>query len=87
MIRIFQETPFGIGDHVCLDRFASQHLLTVLRLRKGEQFVTFNGQGGEYHVELVDEKKKCAVVNVMSYDPIDRKSPVVCAFRTRPVAW
>ncbi|PHQ79443.1 MAG: 16S rRNA (uracil(1498)-N(3))-methyltransferase [Coxiella sp. (in: Bacteria)] len=76
MIRIFQETPLGIGEDVCLDRFASQHLLTVLRLRKGEQFVTFNGQGGEYHVELVDEQKKCAVVHVVSHDPIDRESPL-----------
>ncbi len=47
-IRIYQHTELASGNSVSLDKVASNHLLRVLRLRQGDEFVLFNGDGCEY---------------------------------------
>lgn len=51
-IRIYQDTKLASGSSVSLDKLASNHLLRVLRLRQGEQFILFNGDGCEYPSKL-----------------------------------
>lgn len=47
-IRIYQDAELSSGNAVPLDKVASNHLLRVLRLRQGDEFILFNGDGFEY---------------------------------------
>lgn len=51
-IRIYQDTELASGSSVSLDKVASNHLLRVLRLRQGDEFTLFNGDGCEYPSKL-----------------------------------
>ncbi|HEY9201476.1 MAG TPA: 16S rRNA (uracil(1498)-N(3))-methyltransferase [Gammaproteobacteria bacterium] len=51
-IRIYQHAELASGSSVSLDKVASNHLLRVLRLRQGDEFILFNGNGREYPSKL-----------------------------------
>ncbi len=36
---------------------SAHHVITVLRMRKGQQLILFNGQGGQFTVEIVSAEK------------------------------
>lgn len=48
------------------------HWVKVLRAQVGDAATLFNGQGGEYNVELCDVSKKTASVMVQSFNPANR---------------
>jgi len=58
-IRVFHGTPLKGKERVALDAAAAKHLLTVLRLKAGDEFTLFDGSGFEYGavLELVDKKQ------------------------------
>ncbi len=63
-IRIYQDTELASGTSVPLDKVASNHLLRVLRLRQGDEFILFNGDGCEYPSKLeVSAKTAIAQIN------------------------
>jgi len=37
---------------------SAHHIITVLRMRKGQQLILFNGQGGQFTAEIVSTAKK-----------------------------
>lgn len=51
-IRIYQHAELASGSSLSLDKVASNHLLRVLRLRQGDEFILFNGDGREYPSKL-----------------------------------
>jgi 16S rRNA (uracil1498-N3)-methyltransferase len=72
MPRFFIEADLAVETRVELTETVFHHWVKVLRAQVGDQATLFNGQGGEYEVELVDIAKKSAVVQVNHFNPSNR---------------
>lgn len=72
MPRFFIEADLNVDTTVELTETVFHHWVKVLRAQKGEKATLFNGQGGEYEVELVDVAKKTASVFVSAFNPENR---------------
>ncbi len=74
--RLFVPLPLERGQELALPEGPRRHLLQVLRARPGQALVLFNGEGGEFHGELVSASKREARVHLVDFDPVDRESPL-----------
>lgn len=72
MPRFFIDADLAVETTVELTETVFHHWVKVLRAQTGEQAILFNGQGGEYQVELTEVNKKTASVAVLSHNPDDR---------------
>lgn len=58
MIRLFISSSLQ-GDNIILSELADVHyLINVMRKKKGDRFLAFNKEDGEYEVEIVEISKK-----------------------------
>lgn len=66
--RIYQEEELEVGQSITLDRNAANHVSRVLRMKRGDQLILFNGRGGEYNatLEKVDRNATCAHIDTYS---------------------
>lgn len=55
----------GLFIDLCDD--VAHYVRTVLRLKKGQELVLFNGMGGEYRSRIVEVSKKTVNVHVLEY--------------------
>jgi 16S rRNA (uracil1498-N3)-methyltransferase len=62
--RLFLEAPLAEGLEVALDRDRANYLLNVLRLKRGDGVLLFNGHDGEWQAELTGEGRKFAAIRV-----------------------
>lgn len=74
--RIYQPSSFILAGATLLEDKAAHHLINVLRLTAGDQFIVFNGEGGEYLVELISSHKKSARLKVIEYRETAAESPL-----------
>jgi 16S rRNA (uracil1498-N3)-methyltransferase len=74
--RIYYPYPIKCHELVTLDEPASRHLLTVLRLRPGDDLQIFNGEGGAFLAKLHTIQKKLAVVAVGDWLDAECESPL-----------
>ncbi len=58
MPRFYIEAELAVDTQVELTETVFHHWVKVLRAQVGETATLFNGQGGEYEVELVEVTKK-----------------------------
>ncbi|WP_210497306.1 16S rRNA (uracil(1498)-N(3))-methyltransferase [Microvirga antarctica] len=58
--RLFVDSPLIAGHRIGLDRAQANYLLNVLRLKGGDAVLVFNGQDGEWRVEIAVEGRKAA---------------------------
>ena len=72
MPRFYIETDLAVDTIVELTETVFHHWVKVLRAQNGEKATLFNGQGGEYEVELVDVAKKAASVKITQFNPANR---------------
>lgn len=72
MPRFYIETDLAVDTTVELTETVFHHWVKVLRAQNGEKATLFNGQGGEYEVELVDVAKKSASVFISAFNPANR---------------
>ncbi|HJF27026.1 16S rRNA (uracil(1498)-N(3))-methyltransferase [Acinetobacter bohemicus] len=72
MPRFFIEADLAVDQTLELTEPVFHHWIKVLRAQVGEKATLFNGQGGEYEVELVDIAKKSAMVQVNHFNPTNR---------------
>jgi 16S rRNA (uracil1498-N3)-methyltransferase len=63
--RVFHSSPLKGKERVTLDAAAAKHLLTVLRLKAGDEFVLFDGSGFEYAAALELADKKQTLVKIL----------------------
>ncbi|MDO4570412.1 MAG: RsmE family RNA methyltransferase [Planctomycetia bacterium] len=61
---------------VSLEGDEAHHLIHVMRVKKGEPIVLFNGSGKEFLGEVVDVGKKALSVEIQSAHVVDRESSV-----------
>lgn len=73
MNRFYVPLALQVAQTVELPENVFHHWTRVLRAKIGEQAILFNGQGGEYLVELSEINKKNAQVHILDYNPINRK--------------
>jgi 16S rRNA (uracil1498-N3)-methyltransferase len=60
--RLFVEAPLGAGAQFAATPEQANYLLSVLRLREGDEILTFNGRDGEWRARLIDVgKRRCAI--------------------------
>ena len=72
MPRFYIEAELAVDTQVELTETVFHHWVKVLRAQVGETATLFNGQGGEYEVELVEVTKKTAQVQIKSFNPDNR---------------
>jgi 16S rRNA (uracil1498-N3)-methyltransferase len=64
------------GDTLALPESASAHLGRVLRARPGDAVTLFNGQGGEYHAQILTIDRRSVRVRIGAHHAIERESPL-----------
>ena len=72
MPRFYIEAELAVDTQIELTETVFHHWCKVLRAQVGDQATLFNGQGGEYHVELTEVAKKSATVQVLTFNPANR---------------
>jgi 16S rRNA (uracil1498-N3)-methyltransferase len=62
--RLFVDAPLSAGAEVLPDRNQTNYLLNVLRIRRGEDILLFNGRDGEWQAKLTGTEKRSASLTV-----------------------
>ena len=66
MSRFFSPPESVKGDKIFIEGKEAHHLLKVMRLKTGDEVIIFDGQGKEYQGIIIEERKKSAVVRILS---------------------
>jgi 16S rRNA (uracil1498-N3)-methyltransferase len=56
--RVYLDAPLAGGNEVLLDRDQANYLLNVLRLKRGDEVLLFNGRDGEWQAKLAGTGKR-----------------------------
>jgi len=64
--RLFVDIPLAAGAEVLLDRTQANYLLNVLRAKRGDQVLLFNGRDGEWQASLAGTGKRALSLTVGS---------------------
>lgn len=76
MTRIHIPGPLVEHQDLPLPEPAFRHLIQVLRMQSGENFIVFNGEGGEFQAQLTQVEKKRASARIGAHRAVDRESPL-----------
>ena len=76
--RFFAPVQLSLGAEIDLPERVARHC-AVLRLRRGDAVVLFNGEGGEFSAELTRVSRRDARAHVISRQTSERESPLVIA--------
>lgn len=63
--RLFVEAPFAAGATLELSREHTNYLLTVLRMKKADALVVFNGVDGAWMARIADDHRKGATLEIV----------------------
>jgi 16S rRNA (uracil1498-N3)-methyltransferase len=56
--RLYVDAALAAGSEIALEREQANYLLNVLRLKRGEELLLFNGRDGEWQAELAGQGKR-----------------------------
>jgi 16S rRNA (uracil1498-N3)-methyltransferase len=74
--RLYVALPLATNEQVELDDDSSHYLRTVLRLKKDDAIILFNGSGGEYSCVLGEVSRKTVSAMVKSWSDRSVESPL-----------
>jgi 16S rRNA (uracil1498-N3)-methyltransferase len=74
--RAYVEAALREGATVALPDAVAHHLTSVLRMRAGDAFIVFNGEGGEFEATLDAIGKKSVTARIGAHRATDRESPL-----------
>lgn len=74
--RFYQADTLKVNHSLELSPENFRHAIQVMRLKLSSRLILFNGEKGEYLAELSEINKKSASVNIITFDPINRESPL-----------
>ena len=74
--RIYQTIQTQAGDEIELAEHAVKHLIQVLRMREGEAFILFNGQGQAWQARIASVSKRLAKALIEDCLTEDLESPL-----------
>ena len=66
-IRIYTDAPLAVSARVVLSGEASRHLLRVLRCRRNDDIILFNGRGGSYTGRISSVSGGAVQVEVLGF--------------------
>ena len=67
--RLYVPSPLAENTAIQLDDDSSHYLRSVLRLKKDDAIVIFNGEGGEYLANALEVTRKAVTLMVGAYQP------------------
>jgi 16S rRNA (uracil1498-N3)-methyltransferase len=62
--RLYADAPLAAGEKVALDRDQANYLINVLRCKRGDEVLLFNGREGEWRARLAGVGKKTLAAEV-----------------------
>ena len=74
--RVYVQTELRQGQELNLPKDVSHHFLNVLRLKPSDDVIVYNGQGGEFHAEVLETSKKSVTVFLTDYKDISRTTSI-----------
>jgi len=75
--RILVDADLQAGEYITLPEPATRHLIKVLRLRSGQEFIAFDGRNpSEAVAVLVETGKKSATAKILTITEVERESPL-----------
>lgn len=74
--RFYQESNLENKQELELSQANHRHAIQVLRMKLGESLILFNGKGGEYLAKLISIDKRKSHVELKSFSPVNRESPL-----------
>jgi 16S rRNA (uracil1498-N3)-methyltransferase len=74
LTRIYQPQALNTGQIVNLSKEAAGHLVRVLRLQVGDEFMVFNGKAGEFRAIIIELNKGTVTVKLGEFDAVSRES-------------
>lgn len=74
LTRIYQPQALSAGQILNLSKEAAGHLIRVLRLQVGDDFIVFNGKAGEFHAIIIELSKNMVTVKLGEFDAVSRES-------------
>ncbi|MBP6534533.1 MAG: 16S rRNA (uracil(1498)-N(3))-methyltransferase [Arenimonas sp.] len=75
-IRSYIDAPLAPGIEMALPEAIGNHLVRVLRLKTGDVFNLFNGDGNDYPAEITGFDKKGANARILSCHAVGNESPL-----------
>lgn len=72
--RLYTDQPLHKGTEVVLDERAARHAVRVLRRRKGDKVVLFNGNGRDYGATLASVSKERVAARVLTARLVETES-------------
>ncbi|MEY4515752.1 MAG: hypothetical protein RL180_98, partial [Pseudomonadota bacterium] len=76
MSRFYTPIEFAVGQQLTLPDPVFHHRVRVFRAQQGDSAILFNGQGGEYTVQLTHVDKKSATADILHFNPDDRAAAI-----------
>jgi 16S rRNA (uracil1498-N3)-methyltransferase len=74
--RLYLTVPLVTGKHIELDDDSGHYVRTVLRLKKDDAIIVFNGNGGEFACTLSEVNRKSVLIAVNQKHERDVESPL-----------
>jgi 16S rRNA (uracil1498-N3)-methyltransferase len=75
--RVFVPEPLAPEGEQTLQGAPANHITRVLRLRRGDALVVFDGRGGHYPASILDLRKDAVLIRVGAHLAAERESPLV----------
>lgn len=76
LTRIYQPQALNTDQIINLSKEAAGHLIRVLRLQVGDDFIVFNGKTGEFHATIIELNKNTVSVKLREFVAVNRESPL-----------
>jgi 16S rRNA (uracil1498-N3)-methyltransferase len=74
--RLYVPLPLALNEQVELDDDSGHYVRTVLRLKKDDAIILFNGKGGEYTCALSEVSRKTVLIATKSWSDRNVESPL-----------
>lgn len=75
-MRFYVDQALRPGATCLLPEDSAHHAVHVLRVRAGDEVALFNGRGGEYPSRIAAVERLRVMVDVLSFEPVERESPL-----------
>ena len=75
-IRIYADCPLSVSSRVTLPEAAAHHLSRVLRCRRGDEVIVFNGHGGSFSGRIATVTRVAVEVELARFHP-DEPGPAL----------
>ncbi|MGH8648998.1 MAG: 16S rRNA (uracil(1498)-N(3))-methyltransferase, partial [Burkholderiales bacterium] len=76
LTRMYYSVDLQIGRKFTLPSSQAHHALRVLRLKKGDAVILFNGDGSEYAAVVVEANRDRFALDVTGREMVDREAPL-----------